>query len=78
MNKEDIEILEKLKKYMQDNIDSGYHKFIYNEYEEDKCIDIINAIDKLQKENEELKEENIKLCAELMNKLRRENLGEIK
>ena len=57
MNKEDIEILEKLKKYMQDNIDSGYHKFIYNEYEEDKCIDIINAIDKLQKENEELKEE---------------------
>lgn len=45
MNKEETEILEKLKKYMQDNIDSGYHKFMYNEYEEDKCIDIINAID---------------------------------
>lgn len=60
---EDKEILNNIKAYMQENIDKGYHKFIYNDlgYEE-KCIDVINAIEhilseykRVLKENEELK-----------------------
>lgn len=63
----DEEILNNIKTYMQVNIDKGYHKFIYNDlgYEE-KCIDVINAIEHILsdykivlKENEELKENNI-------------------
>lgn len=59
----DEEILNNIKAYMQENIDKGYHKFVYNDlgYDE-KCVDVINAIEhilsdykKLQKENEELK-----------------------
>ena len=59
---EDIKILNNVKEYMQENIDKGFSKFIYNElgYDE-KCIDIINAIDEILsdykrvlKENEEL------------------------
>ena len=56
-NKEkDIKILENIKNYMQDNINKGFHKFIYNDlgYDE-KCIDIINAISNLIEENKELK-----------------------
>lgn len=43
-----IEILNNIKEYMQSCIDEGYHKFVYNDlgYDE-KCIDIINAIDDL-------------------------------
>lgn len=49
---------------MQECINNGWHKFIYNDlgYEE-KCIDVINAIEhilslykRVLKENEELKE----------------------
>ena len=45
-----------IKNYMQDNINKGFHKFIYNDlgYDE-KCIDIINAISNLIEENKELK-----------------------
>lgn len=66
----DIDILNNIKEYMQENIDNGYHKFCYNEQNDEKCVDIINAIDHilsdykrvlkinkvLVKENEELKE----------------------
>lgn len=54
--KKDIKILENIKNYMQDNINKGFHKFIYNDlgYDE-KCIDIINAISNLIEENKELK-----------------------
>lgn len=47
---------EDIKNYMQDNINKGFHKFIYNDlgYDE-KCIDIINAISNLIEENKELK-----------------------
>lgn len=57
------EILNNIKAYMQENIDKGYHKFVYNDlgYDE-KCVDVINAIDhilsdykRVLKENEELK-----------------------
>lgn len=61
----DEKILNNIKAYMQENIDIGYHKFIYNDlgYEE-KCIDAINAIEhilsdykRVLKENEELKQD---------------------
>lgn len=57
----DEEILNKIKAYMQENIDKGCHKFVYNDlgYDE-KCVDVINAIEhllsdykKVLKENEE-------------------------
>lgn len=59
----DEEILNNIKAYMQENIDNGFHKFIYNDlgYDE-KCVDVINAIEhilsdykRVLKENEELK-----------------------
>ena len=61
----DEEILNNIKAYMQENIDKGYHKFVYNDlgYDE-KCVDVINAIEhilsdykRLLKENEELKQD---------------------
>lgn len=63
----DEEILNNIKAYMQESIDKGWHKFIYNDlgYEE-KCINIINAIEhilsdykRVLKENESLKEYNM-------------------
>lgn len=64
MTDEEKEIFKNLKEYMQDSIDNGYHKFIYNDLDWDfKCIDCINAIDtainlieKQQKEIERNKE----------------------
>ena len=62
----DKKILNNIKAYMQENIDKGYHKFIYNDlgYDE-KCVDVINAIEHILsdykralKENEELKRKN--------------------
>ncbi|MBS5722182.1 MAG: hypothetical protein KHW50_07395 [Clostridium sp.] len=59
----DEEILNNIKSYMQENIDKGYHKFVYNDlgYDE-KCVNVINAIEhilsdykRVLKENEELK-----------------------
>lgn len=59
----DEEILNNIKAYMQENIDKGYHKFVYNDlgYDE-KCVDVINAIEyilsdykRVLKENEKLK-----------------------
>ena len=61
----DEEILNNIKTYMQENIDKGYHKFVYNYlgYDE-KCVDVINAIEHILsdykrtlKENEELRKE---------------------
>lgn len=61
----DEEILNNIKTYMQENIDKGWHKFVYNDlgYDE-KCVDVINAIEhivsdykRVLKENEILKEE---------------------
>ena len=61
----DEEILNNIKVYMQENIDKGYHKFVYNYlgYDE-KCVDVINAIEHILsdykrtlKENEELRKE---------------------
>lgn len=61
----DEEILNNIKAYMQENIDKGYHKFVYNDlgYDE-KCVDVINAIEHIisdykrtLKENEILKKE---------------------
>lgn len=60
---EAVEILKHIKEYMQENIDNGTHKFIYNEQGfDEKCIDVINAINEILsdykrvlKENEELK-----------------------
>lgn len=58
-----IEIINNLKKYFQNNIDKGYSKFVYNDYDlDEKNIDILNALDyflenntKQQEEIEELK-----------------------
>ncbi len=55
----DEEILNNIKAYMQENIDKGWHKFIYNDlgYEE-KCIDVINAIEHLLSEYKRVLKEN--------------------
>lgn len=66
----DEEILNNIKAYMQENIDKGYHKFVYNDLGcHEKCIDIINAIEtvlseleKKDKEYEELTEASKELC----------------
>ena len=59
------EILNNIKAYMQESIDRGYHKFVYNDlgYDE-KCVNVINAIEhilsdykRVLKENRILKEE---------------------
>ena len=63
LSDEEKEILNNIKEYMQNDIDKGYHKFVYNDLGSDfKCIDCINAIDnvlnlieKQSKEIEELK-----------------------
>lgn len=58
----DEEILNNIKAYMQESIDRGCHKFVYNNlgYDE-KCVDVINAIEhilldykRVLKENESL------------------------
>ena len=68
----DEEILNNIKAYMQENIDKGCHKFVYNDlgYDE-KCVDVINAIEhilsdykRVLKENETLSRENRKLKEE--------------
>ena len=60
----DEEILNNIKTYMQENIDKGYHKFVYNDlgYDE-KCIDIINAIETVLSELKK-KDKIIDLMAE--------------
>lgn len=64
---QDEQILNNIKSCMQENIDKGYHKFIYSDlgYDE-KCVDVINAIEniladykRVLKENEELKKSKI-------------------
>lgn len=64
----DEEILNNIKAYMQENIDNGFNKFIYNDlgYDE-KCVDVINAIEhilseykRVLKENKELQEDRDK------------------
>ena len=54
MDKEEINILNYLKQYLQDKIDGGYHKLFYGENDYDfKTIDAINAIEELQHQLEE-------------------------
>ena len=81
----DEEILNNIKAYMQENIDKGYHKFVYNDlgYDE-KCVDVINAIEHILsdykrtlKENEELEEINNELEAEKNEAIRRYNFETI-
>ena len=54
----DEEILNNIKAYMQENIDKGYHKFVYNDlgYDE-KCADVINAIEHILSDYKKLQEE---------------------
>ena len=81
----DEEILNNIKAYMQENIDKGYHKFVYNYlgYDE-KCVDVINAIEhilsdykRVLKENEELEEINNELESEKNEAIRRYNFETI-
>ena len=52
LDEEDIYILDCIKEYMQNSIDRGYHKWIFNDFGWDlKCIDIINTIDKILQNN---------------------------
>ena len=81
----DEEILNNIKTYMQENIDKGWHKFVYNDLGcHEKCIDIINAIEtvlseykRVLKENEELEEINNELEAEKNEAIRRYNFESI-
>ena len=73
----DEEILNNIKAYMQENIDKGYHKFVYNDlgYDE-KCTDVINAIEHLLSDYKRvLKENEIKdeLIARMRSFLLKEN-----
>lgn len=54
----DEEILNNIKAYMQENINKGYHKFVYNNlgYDE-KCADVINAIEHILSDYKRLQEE---------------------
>ena len=59
LSDEEKEIFKNLKEYMQNNINNGYHKFVYNDLDWDfKCIDCINAIDKVLKQSKEIEELN--------------------
>lgn len=52
LDKEDVYILNGIKEYMQNSIDKGYHKWMFNDLGWDlKCIDIINTIDKILQNN---------------------------
>ena len=55
MGEEKREILEHLVEYLQDKMDTGYHKIFYNDdmYDE-KTIDCINAINDTLEENNRL------------------------
>ena len=55
----DEEILNNIKAYMQENIDKGWHKFVYNDlgYDE-KCVDVINAIDNILSDYKRVLKEN--------------------
>ena len=56
---EDIDILNNVKEYMQESINKGYHKFCYNELGwDEKCVDIINAIDSIVESYKEVLKEN--------------------
>lgn len=71
----DEEILNNIKAYMQESINKGWHKFIYNDlgYEE-KCVDVINAIEHILLDYKRLLKENelYKKNSEIMSK---ENLS---
>ena len=58
MSEETKEILNHLIEYLQDKIDTGYHKIFYNDlmYDE-KTVDCINAINDTIKEIERLNNE---------------------
>lgn len=57
-----MEVLENIKEYMQDNINKGYHKFVYNDLGSDvKCVDVISAIDTIKDLYQKEKEKNKKL-----------------
>lgn len=54
----DEEILNNIKAYMQENIDKGYHKFVYNDLGwDEKCVDVINAIEYILSDYKKLQEE---------------------
>ena len=81
----DKEILNNIKAFMQESINKGCNKFIYNDlgYDE-KCVDVINAIEHILsdykrtlKENEELEEINNELEAEKNEAIRRYNFETI-
>lgn len=58
----DIDILNNVKEYMQESINKGYHKFCYNEQGcDEKCVDIINAIDSIVESYKEALKENNRL-----------------
>ena len=62
----DEEILNNIKAYMQENIDNGCHKFVYNDlgYDE-KCVDVINAIEHILSDYKRVLQENEQLNAEV-------------
>lgn len=53
------DVLENIKEYMQDSIDKGYSKFVYNDLGSDvKCVDVISAIDTIKDLYQKEKEKN--------------------
>lgn len=74
----DEEILNNIKAYMQENIDNGCHKFVYNDlgYDE-KCVDVINAIEHILSDYKRVLKENEKKD-ELIERIRRFLLKENK
>lgn len=76
----DEKILNNMKIYMQENIEKGFHKFIYNDLGNDeKCIDVINAIEHILSDYKRVLKENEYIRNELdkqqttINKYAKEN-----
>ena len=65
----DEEILNNIKAFMQESINKGCHKFIYNDlgYDE-KCVDVINAIEHILSEYKRVLKENEELNYKLHSK----------
>jgi cell division protein FtsB len=67
VNKEEIDIIKEMIKERQEEINrvEDYVNTGLEEEELQALQNALNYIDKLQKENEELKDDNIRLCAEI-------------
>ena len=76
--KNNIEIINNLKKYFQNNIDKGYSKFVYNDYGlDEKNIDILNALDYFLENNTKQQKEDVKDIRVMFDTFQKQNVNYI-